>query len=444
MSFDYASLNGSGVWFRETADLIRQVSRSMAAKAIFIGNKLIEAKKRCPRGTFGEWIKHEFGWTHRTANIYMRVAERFGKLEMISNLSLTVLDFLSGEDTPIEAVSEVVSTANSGVKVTVPLAKSIVKKHAKPKNRIAKQIEETYGEPEHVDVEPVQQKPVVESFPSIIPVSESTVQASPVAEREPVEVAAPVEPEPLTDKQKLAKIMELVASLESPDTQYEVVIQTVALLHKEDRSQLFCKLNAEFKQAEEKQAELFAGDPADLIPPKKINTPEVRKAWGRWCDSNKAKNKPLTVDEGIAQLNALASGKAETAVRRINHALAMRMESIPLAKELPKDFEHPTEEQVFGYAQAMKIPKTEAVDFYRYYASQGWKKSNGQLVEDWQQSLHSWHTKQVSEKDEKGKPKHSGFDEPETPNPALTVDRTVKPRINLNVGQSMDRRPQRA
>jgi len=392
--FDYSSLNGSGVWFRETADLIRQVSRSTASKAIFIGNKLIEAKKRCPHGMFGDWIKHEFGWTARTATTYMRIAERFGKSEMVSDLSLIVLQVLVSGDVPEEAVDEVVSMAESGVKVTAPLAKSIVKKHAKPKNRIAKEIEQTYGEPEHVDAEPLP-KPVIAPFSSIVPqpVVEpiEPIELQPI---EPIETPELVEPESLTDKQKLAKIMELVASLESPDTQYEVVIQTVALLHKDDRSQLFCKLNAEFKQSEEKQTELFAGDPADLIPPKKINTPEVRKAWGRWCDSNKAKGKPLTVDEGTAQLRLLASGKAETAVRRIEHALAMRMESLPLAKELPNDFEPPTEEQVMGYAKAMKIPDDMASEFFSAYARQGWKLGNGQYMDDWKQSLHHWQKKQ--------------------------------------------------
>jgi hypothetical protein len=394
--FDYSSLNGSGVWFRETADLIRQVSRSMASKAVFIGKKLIEAKERCPHGTFGEWIEHEFNWSYRTAARYMQVAQRFGKCDIVADLSLTVLQILAGDDVPDEAVDEVVSVADSGVKVTVPLAKSIVKKHAKPKNRIAKAIEQTYGEPEHVNAEPLP-KPVIAPFSSVVP--QSIVESEPIepVELEPIEpIESPtlVEPEHLTDKQKLAKIMELVASLESPDTQYEVVIQTVALLHKEDRSQLFCKLNAEFKQAEEKQTELFAGDPADLIPPKKINTPEVRKAWGRWCDSNKAKGRPLTVDEGTAQLRLLASGKPDTAVRRIEHALAMRMESLPLAKELPNDFEPPTEEQVMGYAKAMKIPEDMASEFFSAYARQGWKLGNGQYMDDWKQSLHHWQKKQ--------------------------------------------------
>lgn len=395
----------------------RRVEIELAAKArserlkyaIVSGRNFLAVKELLPYGQFEKWVKEQTGLSNRTANRYMKLASTKSAPEKNgADLGLRVLELLTAKGVPEGALAEAKKRAEFGERITQKIAHEIVSKHTTPvvTNRIATQIEEVYGSGEPQSAVQVQPQPPV-----------------------PVEVES--SPKPLSDNQKLAKAMELIASMESPDTQYEAVLQTVALLHPEDRGELFSKLNSIYKQqAEPKQVELFAGDPADLVPPKKINTPEVRKAWVRWCDSNKAKGHPLTIEEGKSQLRLLATGKAETAVERIEYALATRSDKIPLARELPKDFEEPTEEAVLGYAKPVGVPESVARDFFQHYAAQGWVLGNGQPITDWKQSLHAWNKNQS----DRSRPQiQSKFDEPDTPDPLMT-SKWGKSRLTKHAG----------
>lgn len=62
---------------------------------IAIGRELIAAKKEVEHGQWGTWLKNEFsaeyGLTERTAQNYMRLAERYGKTKTFSDLPTSTL-----------------------------------------------------------------------------------------------------------------------------------------------------------------------------------------------------------------------------------------------------------------------------------------------------------------------------------------------------------------
>ena len=65
------------------ADKIRKLQVDVQRGIIEIGRELNEAKKEVPHGQWGAWLAKEFEWTQQTANRFMRVAERFGKLNNV-------------------------------------------------------------------------------------------------------------------------------------------------------------------------------------------------------------------------------------------------------------------------------------------------------------------------------------------------------------------------
>ena len=54
----------------------------VAQNIIEVGKRLIQAKALLPHGEWGNWLKDNFNLTQQSANRFMRVAERFGKLNI--------------------------------------------------------------------------------------------------------------------------------------------------------------------------------------------------------------------------------------------------------------------------------------------------------------------------------------------------------------------------
>ena len=67
----------------ERANRIRKLQADVQRGIIEIGQELIAAKAVIGHGNWSAWLEKEFSWTQRTANNFMRVAERFGKLENV-------------------------------------------------------------------------------------------------------------------------------------------------------------------------------------------------------------------------------------------------------------------------------------------------------------------------------------------------------------------------
>lgn len=76
----------------------------------------------------------------------------------------------------------------------------------------------------------------------------------------------------------------------------------------------------------------------------------------------------------------------------------------PTESKKKKRFVPPTEEEVVQYVQEKGIP-IDAVKFYNHYASQDWRKSNGQKVTDWKRCLVTWQHNGKDSKAPPGKPK---------------------------------------
>jgi len=109
---------------RSTEDLIQ------------IGTNLIEAKKLCEHGEWLPWLEREFtdeyALTHRSAQHYMNVAQKFGdKCETVSYLPIaaTALYMLSVTSVPDEAREEAITRAAAGETISKKKANQIIKQY---------------------------------------------------------------------------------------------------------------------------------------------------------------------------------------------------------------------------------------------------------------------------------------------------------------------------
>lgn len=57
---------------------IRALTASMLGNVIEIGRRMVEAKELLPHGEFGPWIKENTGYSHSTANNFMRLFNEYG------------------------------------------------------------------------------------------------------------------------------------------------------------------------------------------------------------------------------------------------------------------------------------------------------------------------------------------------------------------------------
>lgn len=71
------------VTLADRANRIRTLQADVQRGIIQIGEELIAAKEEVGHGNWSAWLDKEFSWTQRTANNFMRVAERFGKMENV-------------------------------------------------------------------------------------------------------------------------------------------------------------------------------------------------------------------------------------------------------------------------------------------------------------------------------------------------------------------------
>lgn len=71
------------VSLEERADRIRKLQADVQRGIIQIGFELIAAKNEIGHGGWTDWLATNFDWTQQTANRFMRVSERFGKLNNV-------------------------------------------------------------------------------------------------------------------------------------------------------------------------------------------------------------------------------------------------------------------------------------------------------------------------------------------------------------------------
>ena len=97
----------------EHAEAIRTIGKRAVDDIIEIGRRLIKAKALCGHGKWLPWLEREFGWTDKTAQRFMSVADKSDKL---SNLEVPIsgLYMLARRDTPPEVVEAVAERTARG------------------------------------------------------------------------------------------------------------------------------------------------------------------------------------------------------------------------------------------------------------------------------------------------------------------------------------------
>jgi hypothetical protein len=112
---------------RSAADRIRERMKKTVEDIIEVGNDLLAVKEALPHGQFLPWLKAEFGWSERSAQNFMSVAEQF-KSAKIADLPIqpSAAYLLAAPSVPDEAREKAVEKAEAGEEITFATAREIV------------------------------------------------------------------------------------------------------------------------------------------------------------------------------------------------------------------------------------------------------------------------------------------------------------------------------
>ncbi len=126
---------------RSSADRIRERVKKTVEDIIEVGNDLLAVKEALGHGRFSPWLKAEFGWSERTAQNFISVAERF-KSAKFAELPIqpSAAYLLAAPAVPDEARQVAIEKAEAGEEITFTTAKEIVaeaKKKRRPRRRKA-------------------------------------------------------------------------------------------------------------------------------------------------------------------------------------------------------------------------------------------------------------------------------------------------------------------
>jgi hypothetical protein len=119
---------------RTAADRIRERVKKTVEDIIEVGNDLLAVKEALPHGQFLPWLRAEFGWSERSAENFMSVADKF-KSAKIADLPIqpSAAYFLAAPSIPDEARQKAVEKAEAGEEITFATAKEIVAEARKKK-----------------------------------------------------------------------------------------------------------------------------------------------------------------------------------------------------------------------------------------------------------------------------------------------------------------------
>jgi hypothetical protein len=124
---------------RSAADRIRERIKKTVEDIIEVGNDLLAVKEALPHGQFLPWLRAEFGWSERSAQNFMSVAEQF-KSAKTADLPIqpSAAYLLAAPSVPDEAREKAVEKAEAGEEITFAAAREIVA-DARKKKRPRKQ-----------------------------------------------------------------------------------------------------------------------------------------------------------------------------------------------------------------------------------------------------------------------------------------------------------------
>ena len=125
-AFDYEALDPDArTVVRDRTAEIHGLVRITAQSVVKIGRKLVEVKPLL-KSHFVIWLKAEFSWSESAAYNFIRVFERFGDGQSVSNFAPSALYLLSAPSAPEGARKEAVKLAAAGEKVTHGKAKRLI------------------------------------------------------------------------------------------------------------------------------------------------------------------------------------------------------------------------------------------------------------------------------------------------------------------------------
>lgn len=96
-NFDYTQLQPNTANLAQgAANRIKTRAKTTAQDAVEIGQDLAAVKAALPHGHWGPWLQSEFGWSHRTAQRYIRIWKIFKNDKLADlNIALSALHLLA-------------------------------------------------------------------------------------------------------------------------------------------------------------------------------------------------------------------------------------------------------------------------------------------------------------------------------------------------------------
>lgn len=128
VGFDYASLDArTRAKVQQRTRDIRDRLLKTAESTRQMGEWLIEVKEALGHGKFGEWLKAEFGWSERSAQRLMKVAESFKSANLAEmEIAPSALYLLASESTPAEVRGDILDRAESGEVITYTVVEQAI------------------------------------------------------------------------------------------------------------------------------------------------------------------------------------------------------------------------------------------------------------------------------------------------------------------------------
>jgi hypothetical protein len=138
-SFDYGALESDKAQIiRAVAMEIKSSTGRQLKEIIATGAALMRVKDVIPHGEFGKWLATEFGWSERTAQNYMRVADEFGENpQRVADLPLRCVYLISATSTPESARDQVLELIKNGDRPTERQIYDIVRGRIDERKRAA-------------------------------------------------------------------------------------------------------------------------------------------------------------------------------------------------------------------------------------------------------------------------------------------------------------------
>jgi hypothetical protein len=141
IAFSYEQLGDAASKAQRAAASIRHLRHQAQSQVLEIGELLLKIRGLIEPGQFDAWIKAEFEWSRTSAYRFIQVYERFKSVPNIGTIDASALYLIAQDNTPKEAVAEIVEAAQHGEIVSHSKAKEVVTKHKPPAPSREKHVE---------------------------------------------------------------------------------------------------------------------------------------------------------------------------------------------------------------------------------------------------------------------------------------------------------------